>query len=465
VTTRSKIIWGGVGLVLIAIIGSSVRGYLARGTVKVQTARAIRQDLVSVVTASGEIKPRNYINIGANSMGRITDIDVSEGDRVTAGQTLAKLETVQPAADVDSQKANLELTRAELVASAANIEANLAAQRTQQASLQRTEAELGRARINFDRAKELLEAGLIPRQDYDQRKADYESASAVVAEAQATLSQLKAQQKQLEAQRGSAGRRVEQAQAQLRRVSDVLQKHYAVSPIDGVVTNLPVRVGETVVPGIQNSSASLIMTIADMSLITAEIKVDETDIVNVELGQVADVGIDAEPDKRFAGRVIEIGNTAILRSTGVAASQSNVASQEAKDFKVVVALDNPPAGIRPGMSCTARITTATREKALTVPIQAVTVRMQSDLQEREDASGAQAAAIAPGDDREVEGVFVVRDQKVEFVPLRIGVTGASNVEVLEGVEEGAEIVTGSYQVLRTIRPGTNVVVENNVGGT
>jgi HlyD family secretion protein len=305
---------------------------------------------------------------------------------------------------------------------------------------------------------------LIPRQDYDQRKADYESASAVVAEAQATLSQLKAQQKQLEAQRASAGRRVEQAQAQLRRVSDVLQKHYAVSPIDGVVTNLPVRVGETVVPGIQNSSASLIMTIADMSLITAEIKVDETDIVNVELGQVADVGIDAEPDKRFAGRVIEIGNTAILRSTGVAASQSNVASQEAKDFKVVVALDNPPAGIRPGMSCTARITTATREKALTVPIQAVTVRMQSDLQEREDASGAQAA-IAPGEDREVEGVFAVRDQKVEFVPLRIGVTGASNVEVLEGLEEGAEIVTGSYQVLRTIRPGTKVVVENNLRGT
>jgi HlyD family secretion protein len=206
------------------------------------------------------------------------------------------------------------------------------------------------------------------------------------------------------------------------------------------------------------------MTIADMSLITAEIKVDETDIVNVELGQVADVGIDAEPDKRFAGRVIEIGNTAILRSTGVAASQSNVASQEAKDFKVVVALDNPPAGIRPGMSCTARITTATREKALTVPIQAVTVRMQSDLQEREDASGAQAA-IAPGEDREVEGVFAVRDEKVEFVPLRIGITGASNVEVLEGLEEGAEIVTGSYQVLRTIRPGTKVVVENNVSGT
>ena len=133
------------------------------------------------------------------------------------------------------------------------------------------------------------------------------------------------------------------------------------SPIDGVVTNLPVRVGETVVPGIQNSPASTIMTVADMSLITAEVKVDETDIVNVKLGQTADITIDAMPNRTFKGRVIEIGNTAILRSTGLAASQSTVSSQEAKDFKVVVALNDPPEDIRPGLSCTAKVTTATRE--------------------------------------------------------------------------------------------------------
>ncbi len=458
-TTGKKILWGGLGFVaVLAALG--VYRSAQQAIVKVQTERAVRRNLVSVVTASGEIKPRNYINIGANNMGRITDINVAEGDQVKAGQTLAKLETVQPAADVAAQKANLDLTRSELAASKANIQANEAAQESQRASLKRAEAEQERAKINFDRAAELFEAALIPRQDYDQRRADYEAARAAVEEAKAQIEQLKAQQKQLQALTASASNRVNQAEAQLRRVSDVLQKHYAVSPIDGVVTNLPVRVGETVVPGIQNSAASLIMTIADMSLITAEVKVDETDIVTVKLGQIADVSIDAEPDKNFRGRVIEIGNTAILRSTGVAASQSNVASQEAKDFKVVVALDDPPEGIRPGMSCTARITTATRENALTIPIQAVTVRMASDLGQAHNPASATAAAEPAGRDREVEGVFVIAGEQVEFRPLKIGITGASNVEVLEGLREDDEVVTGSYQILRTIRAGTKVKVEN-----
>ena len=155
------------------------------------------------------------------------------------------------------------------------------------------------------------------------------------------------------------------------------------------------RVGETVVPGIQNSPASTIMTIADMSLITAEVKVDETDIVNVKLDQPADITIDAIPNKTFKGHVIEIGNTAILRSTGVAASQSAISSQEAKDFKVVIALDNPPDEIRPGLSCTAKITTATRQKALTIPIQALTVRQKGDLEPKPkngDAGGRQAGS-------------------------------------------------------------------------
>ncbi len=458
-TTGKKILWGSLGLV--AIVGSlGVYRSAQQAVVKVQTERAVRRNLVSIVTASGEIKPRNYINIGANNMGRITDIYVAEGNSVKAGQTLAKLETIQPAADVAAQKANLDLTKSELTAAKATIQSNEAAQESQRATLKRAEAERERAKINFDRAAELLEASLIARQEYDQRKADYEAARAAVEEAQAQIEQLKAQHRQLQAQTGSAGNRVNQAEAQLRRVSDVLQKHYAVSPSDGVVTNLPVRVGETVVPGIQNSAASLILTIADMSLITAEVKVDETDIVTVELGQTADVSIDAEPDKSFRGRVIEIGNTAILRSTGVAASQSTAASQEAKDFKVVVALDNPPAGIRPGMSCTARITTATRENALTIPIQAVTVRMASDLRQIQDPAGARAAGTPDGEDREVEGIFVIANEHVEFRPLKIGVTGASSVEVLEGLGEGAEIVTGSYHILRTIRPGTKVKVEN-----
>ncbi|MCP5116704.1 MAG: efflux RND transporter periplasmic adaptor subunit, partial [bacterium] len=173
-------------------------------------------------------------------------------------------------------------------------------------------------------------------------------------------------------------KRVTLSEANLKRADDVLRRTYAVSPIDGVVTNLPVRVGETVVPGIQNSPASLIMTIADMSLITAEVKVDETDIVSVQLDQEVGITIDAIPNETFEGRVIEIGNTAILRSTGLAASQSAISSQEAKDFKVVIALTNPPDSIRPGLSCTSKVTTAVRNKALTIPIQALTVRQRGD---------------------------------------------------------------------------------------
>ena len=195
----------------------------------------------------------------------------------------------------------------------------------------------------------------------------------------------------------SAQKRIAQARAGLVRFNDILQKHNAFAPLDGVVTNLPVRVGETVVPGVQNSAASTIMTIADMSLITSEVKVDETDIVNVRLDQAADITIDAIPNKTFKGHVIEIGNTAILRSTGVAASQSAVSSQEAKDFKVVVALDSPPEEIRPGLSCTAKITTATRKNVLTIPIQALTVRQKGQLEPKPaNGKAVQAAADQAG---------------------------------------------------------------------
>jgi HlyD family secretion protein len=168
----------------------------------------------------------------------------------------------------------------------------------------------------------------------------------------------------------------------------MLRKYDSFAPLDGVVTNLPVRAGESVVPGLQNRDRHVIMTIADMSVITAEVKVDETDIVNVKLGQTAEITIDAIPNKTFKGHVTEIGNTAILRSTGLAASQSAISSQEAKDFKVVIAMDNPPRRNRPGLSCTAKITTATRQNVLTIPIQALTVRQKGDLEQPKPATGA-----------------------------------------------------------------------------
>jgi HlyD family secretion protein len=254
------------------------------------------------------------------------------------------------------------------------------------------------------------------------------------------------------------------SEANLRRATDVLNRTQSTSPIDGVVTNLPVRVGETVVPGIQNSSASLIMTIADMSIITAEVKVDETDIVNVKLDQAADVTVDAMPGRSFKGHVIEIGNTAILRSTGLAASQSAISSQEAKDFKVVIALDNPPDEMRPGLSCTAKIITAMRQKPLTIPIQALTVRQKGDLEPRKEGEKEPELPTDPAALRarkeELQGVFVVQGDKAVFKKVETGITGITDIEVVSGLNEGEEIITGSYKVIRTLRNEAKIKVDN-----
>jgi HlyD family secretion protein len=451
----------------VLVIGVSVYVGIQKsraGIVTVQTGRAVRQDLTSVVTASGEIKPRNYINIGANVIGRLTEILVKEGDRVRKGQLLAKLESVQAQSEVQAQKALLSSTEADAAASEAAVRSADENLRTAQASIDRAKAELERASLNFKRAEKLYNEKLIARQEFDQRKAEYESMDAAVREAEARLAQAKAQRGQATSQLTASQRRISQVGATVRRVTDVLDKHLAISPLDGVVTNLPVRVGETVVPGIQNSSASLIMTIADMSLITAEVKVDETDIVNVKLDQVADITIDAIPGKTFKGHVIEMGNTAILRSTGLAASQSAISSQEAKDFKVVIALDNPPPEIRPGLSCTSKVTTATRQKALTIPIQALTIRQKGDL-EPQPKKGVQAAAkVDPAKEKErkeeVQGVFVISGEKAVFRKVETGITGATDIEVLSGVKEGEELITGSYKVIRTIRNDARVKIDN-----
>jgi len=220
-----------------------------------------------------------------------------------------------------------------------------------------------------------------------------------------------------------------------------------------------------VVPGLQNQAGTNIMTIADMSLITAEVKVDETDIVNVKLGQIAEITIDAIPNKTFSGHVTEIGDTAILRSTGVAASQSAISSQEAKDFKVVIAMDNPPDEVRPGLSCTAKITTATRKNAITIPIQALTVRQKGDLEPKKTGPPAKTAVkLDPVAEKarkeEVQGVFVVANGKATFHKVETGITGSTDIEVLSGLNEGDQIVTGTYQVIRTIANDAQVKIDN-----
>lgn len=457
-------------IALVVLVGGSIAvfagvRYSHRGIVTVQTGRVVRQDLTSLVTASGEIKPRKYINIGANATGQLTQIPVKEGDHVRKGQLLAQVENTQPGANVNAQRASLASSEADAAAAEAGLKSSDDNMLTMQAGVERSKADLEKALLDFKRGEELYQAKLIPKQDYDQRKAAYDSAQASLNEAQARLTQAKAQREQTNAQLYSAQKKVAQLRAMVTVADDVLNKYSSFAPLDGVVTNLPVRVGETVVPGVQNSAASTIMTIADMSLITAEVKVDETDIVSVKMDQVADVTIDAIPNKTFKGHVIEIGNTAIVRSTGLAASQTTTSSQEAKDFKVVVALDNPPEDIRPGLSCTAKITTATRQHTLTIPIQALTIRQKGDLEVKpKNGADPQPVKLDPAAEKarkeEIQGVFVIAGGKAEFRKVETGITGATDIEVVNGLKDNDEIVTGSYQVIRTIRNEAQVKVDN-----
>jgi HlyD family secretion protein len=469
VKTKWKVLIAVVVLILIAGgVYASVQ-YQKRGVVTVQTGRVVTEDLSSVVTASGEVKPKNYINIGANQQGELTAILVKEGDHVRKGQLLAEIENTQSAADVQAQKAALSSAEADAAASEAAVKAADDNISTLEASVARARADLDKANVDFRRGEQLFQAKLVAKQDFDQRKAAVDAAKAAVDEAVARVVQAKAQRNQSAAQAASSQKRIAQTQAALSRFNDVLRKHNSYAPIDGIITNLPVRTGETVVPGVQNSAASTIMTIADMSLITAEVKVDETDIVNVKLDQPALVTIDAIPNKTFNGHVIEIGNTAIVRSTGMAASQSTTSSQEAKDFKVVIAIDNPPDDIRPGLSCTGKITTATRSNVMAIPIQALTVRQKGDLEPKKKETAADNShapqTLDPAREKamkeEIQGVFVITpDNKAMFQKVETGITGATDIEVTSGLKPGQEIVTGTYQVIRTLKNDARIKIDN-----
>ena len=447
-------------LLIAAAVFASVK-YSQRGVVTVQTGKVMREDLASVVTASGEVKPRNYINIGAEYQGQLTDILVKEGAHVRKGQMLARIDEAQSEADVNAQKAALSSAEADSSASEASVKAGEDNVAALDATVVRTRSDLERYRKDFERGEQLFKDGLIPRSDFEQRQAAYDSQKASVDEALSRVVQAKTQLAQLRAQLAGTQKKIAQTQAGLVRVDDILKKHNAVAPIDGLVTYLPVRVGETVVPGVQNSAASTIMTIADMSIVTSEVKVDETDIVNVKLGQPAEITVDAIPNKTFTGHVIEIGNTAILRSTGMAASTSNTSSQEAKDFKVVVAMDNPPDEIRPGLSCTSKITTATRKSVVAIPIQALTTRTRGDLIPDKDKPVNPDPATVKANKEEIQGVFVIGpNNKAVFKKLETGITGATDIEVTSGLKEGDEIVTGSYQIIRSMKNDSTVKIDN-----
>jgi HlyD family secretion protein len=465
-------------VVVLAAIGGGVVAsirYRQSGQVTVQTTTAVRGTLISQVTASGEIKPRTYTNLAANAQGRIVELLVAEGQYVKKGQVVARVESVQAAADLEAQRANVASVEADAASSEVGLRVSDDNMAIQEAAIARTRAQMELARVNFNRVAELWEAQVIARQEYDQKKAEYEQQQASLREAETRLKLIASQRSQTMAQISSSQRRVAQAQAQLKRQVDVLAKFDVIAPLDGIVTNLPVRIGETVVPGVQNSAASAVMTIADMSLITAEVKVDETDIVTLRLGQATEVTIDAVPDQKFPGHVIEIGNTAILRSTGAVAA-NNTSSNEAKDFKVVIALDNPPPTVRPGLSCTAKITVATRNDIIKIPIQALTVRQKGDLEQAAKEAAQKGVKVAAKDSRgpidiaaqevsreELTGVFVIKNGVAEFTAVKTGITGSTDIEITEGLEAGAEIMVGPYQTIRNLRPGTKVNIDNRTG--
>jgi HlyD family secretion protein len=443
---RKRLLWSGLAAVLVLLIVVGIVVARAQsGYTKVVTGKVVREDVLSQVSGTGQIKPKVYANVGAETIGRITHLYVKEGDHVKRGQVLATMEDVQPSADVATQQATIQSSKTDL-------QSALAAEKTAEANLASAKATLEQKGLDWKRGQALYEAQLIPKSDYDTRKAAYDVAVAAVAQSEAAQAQSKAQT-------ASSSGRIDQATSTLRRYKDVLSRTVAIAPFDGIVTNLPVREGETVVIGIQNAQGSTLMTIADMSVVTAEVKVDETDIVNLKYGQAADITVDALPGKSFKGHVTIVGDQAILRSTGIATSQSTTGTEEAKDFKVVVTLDNPSDDLRPGLSATAKILTAQKKDVLSIPLQALTLRRPSETVDT-GKNGKVVNAAANSKEQPVQGVFVLKHDghklKVAFVPITTGITGTTDIEVTGGLAADDEIVTGPYKTLRELKSGAQV---------
>ncbi len=447
-----KLLFIALGVLLIAGIAVGVVLHRRAGVTAVTTAEVHREALTATVSGTGQVKPKTYVNVGATSFGRITHLYVKEGDHVKQGAILATVENVQPTATVAAQQATIDSSRTDVTS-------YLAAERTASANVAEAQADLEQKQLDYGRAQQLYNGKLIARQDFDSKKAAYDMSVATLQERQAA-------QAQAQAQTGSARGHVSQAVATQRSNYDSLDKTVSRAPFDGLVTNVPVREGETVVVGIQNAGGSTLMTLADMSVITAEIKVDETDIVNVALGQPAEITVDAFPGRTFQGHVTEVGDQALLRTTGVATSQSVTGTEEAKDFKVVVTLDGDNPDLRPGLSAAAKITTASKTNALTVPIQSLVERdpaVEAELF-RNHGTAAGSTVSAATRQADTEGVYqLINDGshlRAKFTPVTTGISGATDIEVLSGLSAGETVATGRFKVLRILKSGVLVKVDN-----
>ncbi len=468
---KKRLVIGGAVLGVLVLIVVASAALRPDPAVEVQTITVEKVPrLVAKVNASGEIKPKEFVELQAEIVGVITELFVQEGDFVQKGDLLVRIDPTQSQADARSQQAVLQGAQLD----ASNQKAQISLQQTnvqrERANVRAAQAEVNRFRQaaelaanNFRRTQELFEQELVSRDQYEAARNERVAGEAGLATAEARLEQAEAALavsevvlEQAENSHQSALRRVEQFRAQLDRAEDSLAKTTIRSPLTGVITSLNVEVGERAVPGTLNNPAATIMVIADLSVIEAEVEVDETDIVRVQLGQQAEVLVDALPDQPLAGTVTEIGNSAIVKSGS---------TQEAKDFKVAVRLEDPPQSLRPGLSCTADITTATRQDVPTIPIQALVVREYAVdpeghlIREDPEREAAEEDEDAPKPERkDFEGVFVVKEGKAEFVAVKTGISGDTELEVVSGVGAGAEIVSGSYKALRELKDGDRVEV-------
>ena len=478
-------------LVIIAVIvlvaaGIGIAAWPRKKVEIVRMARVERfPELKAIVNGTGEIRAKYSVDIQTEIAGVIIELPVKEGDRVEKGQVLLKVDPFQTDTDVQSARAQVSALEAEAAAQAfqiASSEANMARdeflKKTGEVELRQADANMARAREAMNREKRLLEANLISADQFEITETQFKVDEAQVEAAGARIKQLEAQIVAAKANiefartsRDAALQRVEAARSSLRRNEDLHQKTTIRSPITGVIVKLNVDIGERAVPGILSNPQATLMTIADMSIIEAELKVDETDIVNVKMGDPGIVIVDALPDDRLVGSVVEVGNAPIsLTASGSSGMSGSSSNQEGKDFKVIVRLDNPPASLRPGMSCESDITTAVKRDVLVAPIQAVTMReVEIDEEgrykppppEESLASGRTVAAEPPPRERrkELQGVFMVEREIARFRPVKAGITGEMEIEILEGLAEGDEVVVGPLKALRGLKEHDAVSID------
>lgn len=389
-----------------------------KGATEVEAQTVEERELRAVVSASGKIRPKVSVDISASTTGKVYRLGVEEGDVVEKGQFLLQIDPTPAEANVQQIEASIAAARARLELERANLE---------------------QAESELRREEALREGNLTSEQAVENARTSYRVQKMAVQSTEQEIVRL---------------------QAMLRNARHELSKVNVHADISGVVTKLNIEEGENVFVGAFNNPATVLLTVADLSVIEAEVEVDETDVVNVQIGQEAEVNVDAYPDTTFSGYVTKVGHSPIL-------SVSGGVQQEATSFQVIVQLTDIIPNVRPGLSCKADITTGYRDKAIAVPIQALTLRKPSELQPLEATNeegsqltnGAPAASHEEDEEEEIQGAFVIEDEKAYFRAVQSGIAGERHFEVLSGLKPGDRVVTGPFKALRRLRNGDLVRIK------